>query len=354
MAFKGALKEFDIASVFQFVQGHQQSGNLELLGDEGRWGTFTFSNGEMVLVSSSENTLNRVVLQYLLAKGQVDDKAMRELLAASRKDLSQLIQMCLDHNYFEEEELSRVLQDGLMDLACDLFTWQSGTYEFVPRTEEGPSIHPSLTIRPEFVTMEAMRRIDESVPLREEFRPEMILKMNENAFGGREIQVEGHSPLKHPAVHLLFLMNGEHTVADLLKKSFLSEFRLYEVLSKLLKRGFVDVMTYTEAQEKSLQEKSGLTDERESAVAGSPGERGSSRSTLIVFGVLLLLITARLFFVPDLPMLGFHIDPLSEDNAKRKQRIAEIQYEAETGVEALNPYLLKKQGRFLKSRDLRE
>ena len=345
MAFKGAFREFDIASVFQFIQGHQHSGRLDLKS-KGKSAYLLFSHGEIVLVHDSDQSIGRLVIQYLLAKGVVDDEAVRQLVDAERKDLVRLIRICIDNEWFDEGELNQVLQEGLMDLSCELFTWESGSYEFRPTDDEVPVAHPAMMLTPEYVTLEAMRRLDEWKELKQEITPSTLFKLNQSALGGKKIQVEGHSPLKHPAVHLLVLMQGEHTVSDLSKKSFLSPFRLYEVLDKLKGRGIIEKISYSEAHSEPKKE-----DQRERE---SGKKKKVSYSLLVLFGLFATAIALQIFLGGGIKSLdaGLFNDPLGDFYSQQKKAVAEIQYEAEVGAEPKSNSALTRDSKFLNSRDL--
>ena len=145
MAFKGILEEFDISGVFQFIQGHQQSGKLEIKTDK-KYGYILFSKGDIVLVWESETSINRLIIQYMLAKGQIDQDQVRYLLDMGRKNLPRLIKAIRLNKFLEDAELNLLLQKVMMDLACSLASWESGTYEFKPTDEEVKTINKSLVL----------------------------------------------------------------------------------------------------------------------------------------------------------------------------------------------------------------
>ncbi len=350
MAFKGSLKEFDISSVFQFIQGHQQSGKLEIRGEK-KHGYFLFSQGNIVLVWESETSVNRILIQYLLAKGRLDQNDVRYLLDVGRKNLGKLVDAILQKGFLDDPELHQVLQGAMMDLACSLAAWQVGSYEFRPTDEPVEVIHHALEMSPEFVTLEAMRRMDEILEFRKILSDDMVLKVNEEALGNRRIQVEGHSPLRHPAVHLLILIDGESTIGELMRKTFLMEYRLYEVLLKLHQRKIIEKVTIEELTNVPAESEDGADSP---ALEAEMKESKISYSVIVVLVLLLVAVSIRLLVLDGLVLLrpGGVQDPLGEYNAQRKTGIAELQYEAENGVETPSKSALTHDPYYVESRDI--
>jgi hypothetical protein len=328
MAFKGALREFDVASIFQFVRGQQQSGRLDLKSD-GKIGWILFSHGEIVLAGDTENSLHRIVIQYLIAKGDCDSDTITQLLEKSRKDLLRLLSECQSRKLLQHEELTELLQQGLVDICCNLFTWQSGTYEFRDAESTVEMIFPGLVLDAEFVMMEAMRRLDEWKEYRSRIPLDTIFKPNENSLKGKKIQHEGHNPLRHPAVHLLMLMDGEHSVEDLLKKSFLLEFRLYEVLDRLLQREVIMALSYNELQRIEVRDNEKYKEE-----IPEEGAKKARTALAVLFGLLLVFVIIRIIFFDGIPLISQILDkdPVFSRLAKQKTAIARIQYEAIKGI----------------------
>ena len=279
MALRGSLVEFDLAGVFQLIQTNQHSGVLRVKGI-GQKGWFSFVQGQLVLAGSADQTLKHLLYKYLVAKNPTQSRDYQKFFdKEAKKKTFEIAQKILENEFMNREELQEVVHQGLLDLACHIFTWKNGTYEFVfqDTSEEGLL---NLALSPDMLCMEAMRRLDHFVDLQKTFKPDAIWLKNPKLLKNRNLEQESHSPLEFPAVHILVLLDGSRTLHEALSESFMSGFRFYDIMSKLYERKIILPLGEID-----------FVDETPRNVLVQP----NSKSWMIAFGIGILLISG--FFV---------------------------------------------------------
>lgn len=140
------------------------------------------------------------------------------------------------HVFFREGKIhnARVGTVQGEEAAYMLFTCTAGPFEF----QEGVPLPPrNVQVGNEIVIMEGIGRQDAWAAIAERIPSgETVLKLVPNPrSSSREINLEADK------WRVLTLINGKHTVAELVQKSGLGQFRAYQIVAELVEAGLIEI-----------------------------------------------------------------------------------------------------------------
>jgi hypothetical protein len=129
------------------------------------------------------------------------------------------------------------LKNQALEIIYSLFSWNEGSFAFVEAAEEVLSERISLSINTSGAIMEGIRRIDESVRIREKITSlDMVFA-----------KVAGEAPdlqaleMSEDEIALFNNIDGRLTVRELIGKSELTDFEVTRMLFQLLMARLIDV-----------------------------------------------------------------------------------------------------------------
>jgi len=230
MAIAGTFGEFDLAGVLQMLQQQRGSGRLRMTWND-QYGELKLVNGQVAGAKVGTLNLKGVVCRYLEAKG-CDTSGWAS--SASRRGLQELVRESRRRGALLEEEIPGLLRMALLDLGTRFFEWERASFRFDPEPES-PMV---VAVGIDEITLEAMRRQDEMAGFAQEFVPEMVFERCVDM--GRFPNKEGDLLLHHPARHVLQLLDGLASLAELEERTWLSPFRLREALHLLKVRDWIE------------------------------------------------------------------------------------------------------------------
>ncbi len=276
MILSGELSDFSLADVLQLLLQQHKSGVLTLTKQKEKAEIF-LSNGNLTGVRVNGETPESKVREMLVASGKVSRQEMQDMEAVARNMNRGLLATLATKGFLDENDGKEWLQIISEDLACELFGWASGRYEFGTGIKGQMPASVQMSLSTEFACMEGMRRIDEWPRLREElpdanavFRP--TGKEHTGDKQGWDFMV-------------LSLVDGKKSLAQISKQVPFGSFRLSECIVNLWHDGIVA----PDASERR---------EAETAVAPDPQSEKDQKTALVlgVAVVILLMATAvRLF-----------------------------------------------------------
>jgi len=229
MILQGELKDFSLADILQLLLQQRKSGTLVLTKDK-EVAELAISQGNIIGVRVGARTPETLIRDMLLESGRISRNEVIDLEAVSANMNRPLLTTLSSKGYLTEEERDRWVQVASEDMACDLFSWEKGTYEFAATQKGLPSGMGHLRISSEFACMEGMRRIDEWPTLREKIPDERIVF----AKGNRPYDHEG----EWERVFLSYV-DGRLNMQQIGLRLPLGSFRLRECVVNLLQAGCI-------------------------------------------------------------------------------------------------------------------
>jgi hypothetical protein len=251
VALSGTLKDFGIADILQLIGQQQKTGKLRLTnsGDEVE---VLFSSGNVVFASERRRDKSNLLGTLLIRAEMLTDEQLEEALRQQQRTLKRLGDILIQLELISELQLSQLARLQATETLYRLFSWKSGTYEFVQEGDVDvgkPAFEP---LRAESILLEGFRRMDEWPALRRRipnaqstFERERELDIGDEDPGSTEV---GLAPLdasgsadgpgeRHKLLYKL--AEGGRTVEKLCDLSRLGEFETYKTLEQLMEWGFL-------------------------------------------------------------------------------------------------------------------
>jgi len=319
MALEGTLKDFSLADIFQLIGLQRKTGVLTLRSPEDVV-TISFLDGKVVGADSLNKRLEDRLGQVLLKSKAISREALEKALALQRETLERLGHILLTHGFLTREELSAALQQQILQIIYRTFRWQDGDYHFA---QEATVDYDQELVQPlptESILMEGARMLDEWPIIEKKIPDRKVVfvptKAAENVQVAEEEELEeliefqfeeAPPSLPQPAAtgtlrvtpvehHVLQLLDGRHSVEDVVRNSMYGEFDTCKALYTLLTRGLIRRASTSEL----LQAQAAAAAEE---VVVETGVRGFPWLAVVLFP--LLLASALLWSKnPANPLLG--------------------------------------------------
>ncbi len=277
MALQGNLRDFSASEILQLVGGQKKSGCLML-----EWNTersmVWIHEGRIVATRPPGMTKDDPLLRFLLATHRLSDEQHRGLVTIQKESGRDLEDLLLNGRYLDSQELAMFIERQILDDLMQIVRWENGTYRFDPNTK-WPNT-PLVLISMEGAMIEAARRGDEQKRYLQVFKdPYQLL-------GVRDLP-DPDEPLSEEERDLFGIIDGQHTVAQIVERAPLSEYEGYEALFRMLDSKWVEVVG---------RQDPGLTPEPRVAQAASPrasGPRTWWRELLVGASFLAVLFGMR-------------------------------------------------------------
>lgn len=232
MALSGNLKEFELPDIFQLIGQQNKTGRL-VLQDGDRRASVVFSQGRIVAAATENSDTISMLAKYLIRAKRYPQVKVNEFINFCKGSAHIFADVLLRIQYISQDELLAVAQMAIEDHACELFQWRKGTYRFEPMASVTDSIVADIAFTADAITMEAMRRVDDWPRMLKELAAGAVVIPAQAT--ARALAAPSHvTPAAEPLRHVLQLLNGARTVDDVAAASFLSRYRIHEMLYQAL------------------------------------------------------------------------------------------------------------------------
>ena len=230
MALQGNLRDFSAMEILQLVGSQRKSGCLLM-----EWNTERFLvwviDGR--IVSTRQPGLHRddPLARFLQRVHRLSDEQFRGLVTIQKESNRDLEDLLVKGRYIEADELAPMIERQILDDLARLVRWENGSYRFDPASL-WPT-EPVVSISMESGMMEAARRSDEQKRFASVFRdPHQLL-------GVRDLP-DPDDPLSEEERELFGIVDGQHTVAEIVAAAPLIEFEAYESLNRMLEAKWIE------------------------------------------------------------------------------------------------------------------
>lgn len=230
MALQGNLRDFSATEILQLLGSQRKTGALTM-----EWNTeralLYVSDGRIISTRTPGMHNDDPLLAFLRKVHRLSDEQYRGILTIQRESKRDLEDLLLNGRYLEADELAGYIERQILDDLMRLVRWENGTYRFDPhnRWPNPPQVRLSI----EGSLIEAARRVDESK------RFVSVFKDPYQLLGVRDLP-DPNEPLSEEERELFAIMDGQHTVQDVLLAASLSEYETYESLHRMLEANWIE------------------------------------------------------------------------------------------------------------------
>lgn len=226
---RGDLRVVPLAEVLQLLDVQEQSGVLTVERSGARVDIF-FRRGRVDQAIATgvpdEFLLGRFVLDAA-AMQRADFEAFLDARAAGRLIGQQLVKA----GHLSQADLKSCLVRQSSELIYEILRWRHGRFRFAAGAELPPGvIDAALGLDVEAVLMEGYRRVDEWHLIEHAIDNfDIVFLRNEDS-----VAQMGRGRLTRDELAVLELVNGKHTVKEIIRKSRMGSFEVSKMLYRLL------------------------------------------------------------------------------------------------------------------------
>jgi hypothetical protein len=180
-----------------------------------------------------------LVKAQVITQGQLD-----QALKVQEETLQYLGEILIDFQWVSRDEVLRVIENQIYEAIYDLFQWGEGNFRFDLRLVEKYRKIP-LALSPENALLNVLRMLDEWAGIEKKISsPYMVFEkvpaeeMGERYDIGELGQINGEKlSAEGEVVHSL--VDSERTVQEVVDRSLLGKFQVYDSLAKLEEGGLI-------------------------------------------------------------------------------------------------------------------
>jgi len=230
MAIKGSLKEASLADVCQLLALGQKTGCLSVT-DRSRFGRIYFDRGRIThaaIVNRRDRLGDLLVRDGILSPMQV-----REVLEQQDRDPERRFgEILLERGWITEDQFAQYLRLQTEEAVYTLFTWSQGSF-FFEVDEAPPEQELKLSLNPESLLLEGARRVDEWSLIEKKIPSfDLLFEVERERLDQAEVELTPEQE------QILPLLDGTHTVQELVDQTGLGEFEIGKALYGLIQAGF--------------------------------------------------------------------------------------------------------------------
>ena len=279
MALQGNLRDFSATEILQLLGSQKKSGCLILESAAANAVVFVY-DGRIVSTRLPGMAKDDPLVAFLRRVNRLTDEQVLGLSAIHQESKRDLEDLLVNGRYLEPEDLTALVERQVLDTLTRVMAWPDGAYRFDPnqRWEAPPLVRLSM----DGVLIEIARRADEQKRYAGIFTdPNLLISVLDLP--------DPDEPLSEEETELLGLVDGRHTVAEIVEVAPLTPFEAYDVLNRMLEAKWIE-----------------FSGRREGASAPGPavppliqsrrrrgGKRSLLRETLVAACVAAAVITVR-------------------------------------------------------------
>jgi hypothetical protein len=235
MALKGHLRDFSVAQLFNLINLAQKSGTLTLDGpDQAAWVSFRAGKLIYAQLGGEDGTITGILVKTGLLTGKQATMISSQYPNKGDKEMGLLL---INADYLTQQEILVSLNDHILDIVFDLFTWVDGFFRFDTDVLP-PEDRITIQVDMENVIIEGSRRVKESEHLDVEVpNLDMALKFVERP--GADIQ---KVKLNKQEWKVVSFVNPKNSIRQIGKTVKLKDIEIRRVVYGLLQAGLVEIV----------------------------------------------------------------------------------------------------------------
>jgi DNA-binding response OmpR family regulator len=227
---RGDLRVVPLAEVLQLLQLQEQSGVLTVERAAARVDMY-FRHGR-VDQAMARGVPDEFLLGRFVVDGELMQRAELDAVLETRPAQPKLLgQQLVKLGHISAPDLRSSLIRQSSELVYELLRWRHGSFRFTAGAEPPPSvIDAALGLDVEAVLMEGYRRVDEWHLIERAIDDfDIVFLRNED-----QVSQMGRGRLTREELAVLELVNGKHTVQEIIRKSRMGSFEVSKMLYRLL------------------------------------------------------------------------------------------------------------------------
>ncbi|HEY6196008.1 MAG TPA: DUF4388 domain-containing protein [Candidatus Eisenbacteria bacterium] len=230
MALQGNLRDFSAMEILQLVGSQKKSGCLVM-----EWNTERFqvwvTDGRIVSTRQPGLTKDDALAAFLRKVHRLSDEQFRGLVTIQKESGRDLEDLLVKGRYLEAGELASLLERQILNDLMRLVRWENGSYRFDPVNRwPGESL---VMLSMEGVMIEAARRFDEQK------RFVAVFKDPYQLLGVRDLP-DPDETLSDEEREIFGIVDGQHTVAEVVQAAPLVEYEAYEALHRMMESQWIE------------------------------------------------------------------------------------------------------------------
>ena len=232
MALQGNLHDFSVSEILQLLGTQRKTGCLMLEWNTERSQIYVL-DGRPIGTRLPGMKPDDPLLQFLLKVHRLSDEQRRGILSIHRESNRDLEDLLVNGRYLDVEELKMFVERQILNDLMRVVRWENGTYRFDPRVVWPAA--PIVRLSMEGVLIEAARRGDEQKRFVSRF------KNPHDLLGVRDLP-DPDEPLTEEEKELFGIIDGLHTVVEVVEAAPLSEYEAYEALDRMIDAQWIEVV----------------------------------------------------------------------------------------------------------------
>lgn len=233
MALQGNLRDFAATEILQLLGTQRKSGCLALDQDAERVVIYVL-DGRVVSTRTPGLAKDDPLLAFLRKSRRLSEEQTRGILTIQRESGRDLEDLLLNGRYLDGEELEGYLERQILDDMTRIAHWGNGTYSFDPHARWTQA--PIARLNIEAILVEVARRADEHKRFETTF-PEPL-----RLLGVRDLP-DPDVTLSEEERELFGIVDGQHTVQEVVAAAPLSEYEAREALQRMADAGWIEVLS---------------------------------------------------------------------------------------------------------------
>jgi Domain of unknown function (DUF4388) len=236
MALVGNIRDFGLSDFLYLVDRGYKTGCLHL-ARSGDVASLYFDKGK--LVTATRNSVVMPSADLLVTKGKLSVEQAEQATIMQRNDSgANVSHVLIDLKFIAPDELQRVLQQHIEESVYTLFGWPEGDFRFEQNQRpDAESLVMPTPLPVEHLIMEGVRRIDEWGRIRDRIpSSDMIVKFIDQP--GEKAKGINLAPEEW---RVFARINGKDTLAEITRKTNMTEFDVCRIVYGFLTAGLVDV-----------------------------------------------------------------------------------------------------------------
>jgi hypothetical protein len=232
---QGDLSRIQLPDVLSFMAMIRESGRL-VVRDGSTERTIHWKEGHIVFASS--NSFEHSLGQFLLRNGKITEEQYEESkkrVAPQMRHGKVLVQM----GALSPKDLWWGVKNQVLEIIYSLFAWKGGEFSFFLSDDELAHERIALQINTSSVIMEGIRRLDESVHIRERI-PSLDLVFARVSDATPDFSALDMSETE---IGIYNDIDGKRNIRELTGRSELTEFEVTRILFQLLSARLIEPVT---------------------------------------------------------------------------------------------------------------
>ncbi len=231
MALQGNLRDFSATEILQLVGTQKKTGCLTMEWNTERAVVFV-TEGRIISTRNPGLQKDDRLLAFLRKVHRLSDEQYRGILTIQKESGRDVEDLLLNGRYLEADELAGYVERQILDDLTRLVRWEDGTYRFDPHSRWNAP--PIVRLSIDGALIEAARRVDEQK------RFVSVFKDPYQLLGVRDLP-DPNEPLSEEERELFGMVDGHHTVQEIVDAAPLSEYEAYEALFRMLQANWIEV-----------------------------------------------------------------------------------------------------------------